>query len=659
MADKQNVVQLIIEGNNITAIKAIDGTTTKLNELNSKSGSITGAIGNAFGSMQAKVALAVSAAASAAVTGFALMVKGAVETADEIYQLSQRTGVTAEVLSTLKYAAEQSDVEIEKLATSFKFLNKNISDARDGGKESIEIFKKLGVEFNDAEGKAQNADKVLLQIADRFKYMPDGADKAAASLKLFGRSGEELIPFLNAGADGIERLQDEARKLGLEISTNTAMEADRLNDSIDRLKKSIEGVANQTLPGLLNTLADVTDGVFNMNQAAKDADNIFEMLANLETNAIIEGIRKGQQFKEDSFAEAITNAAERARQKMIGLTDDEVKHLALEVNNKISALKKLTPDDNVKNDIAQLEAQVTVYNKRFEISEKTKNEIQKLRDLENDIRFKIQLSGLTEFEQKLLMINNEIEQLRKKGVSESLLSQFSAAETGKLTQGVIDEGLAEAFKLDQEMNAAIMQGYDAEILGALEASAFKKELWIEDLELKKQLAEEEAQIEEMKNQNYANSFGMMGDSLMQFAQLSGNVNKGLFEAAKAFSIAEAVINTYVGANKALAQGGFLGAFMAASVIAMGLANVARIASTQPGSRGAGGYGGGSVRVPSYNTNNAITNNTTNNNVQQPVQITISVNGETIIGQNIPGWVRDTLTPEINKAINDGLIKTNG
>ena len=69
---------------------------------------------------------------------------------------------------------------------------------------------------------------------------------------------------------------------------------------------------------------------------------------------------------------------------------------------------------------------------------------------------------------------------------------------------------------------------------------------------------------------------------------------------KALGIAQATIDTFIGANKALAQGGFLGIATAATVIATGLANVQRIASTQlPGVSGSfgGSTGGGGATAP--------------------------------------------------------------
>ena len=60
---------------------------------------------------------------------------------------------------------------------------------------------------------------------------------------------------------------------------------------------------------------------------------------------------------------------------------------------------------------------------------------------------------------------------------------------------------------------------------------------------------------------------------------------------KEISVASAVVDTYVGANKAIAQGGVAGIAAAASVIAAGLANVKKIISTDVPEASGGGGGG--------------------------------------------------------------------
>ena len=81
----------------------------------------------------------------------------------------------------------------------------------------------------------------------------------------------------------------------------------------------------------------------------------------------------------------------------------------------------------------------------------------------------------------------------------------------------------------------------------------------------------------------------------------GNIANALGQnskAAKGLAIAQALIDTYAGANKALAQGGIFGAISAAGIVAAGLANVARIKSTNPENTASGGA---STNVPQSST----------------------------------------------------------
>jgi hypothetical protein len=80
----------------------------------------------------------------------------------------------------------------------------------------------------------------------------------------------------------------------------------------------------------------------------------------------------------------------------------------------------------------------------------------------------------------------------------------------------------------------------------------------------------------------------------------GNISQAMGEnskAGKSLAIAQALIDTYTGANKALAQGGIFGAISAAGIVAAGLANVAKIKSTNPKTGAGGGGGGADTNVP--------------------------------------------------------------
>jgi tape measure domain-containing protein len=73
--------------------------------------------------------------------------------------------------------------------------------------------------------------------------------------------------------------------------------------------------------------------------------------------------------------------------------------------------------------------------------------------------------------------------------------------------------------------------------------------------------------------------------------LTKSKSKTLFKIGKAAAIANATINAYEAATKAMAQGGFYGAIMAAATLAAAMVQVANIASQQPPGYKAGGFTG--------------------------------------------------------------------
>lgn len=178
------------------------------------------------------------------------------ETADNVGKLSERTGIATESLSKLIYAFEQNNVSGESLTTMLRKLNQNLSEAAGNAESEAAIaFKALGIEVKTATGEVRRGDEVLADIADRFSNYADGANKSAIATKLLGKTGEEAIPALNGGAEGLKRLGDEAERVGRVISEDLAQQADEFNDRLDRLKSTlIDGIGNRVAAELLPTL---------------------------------------------------------------------------------------------------------------------------------------------------------------------------------------------------------------------------------------------------------------------------------------------------------------------------------------------------------------------------------------------------------------------
>ncbi len=105
--------------------------------------------------------------------------------------------------------------------------------------------------------------------------MPDGAQKTALAVELFGKSGAELIPFLNQGRDGVEALTAELQALGVQIGGNTAAQAEVFNDSLAKVRLAISSIGNRVIEAFLPAMNDMANG---MVESAKQGGTLRAIL---------------------------------------------------------------------------------------------------------------------------------------------------------------------------------------------------------------------------------------------------------------------------------------------------------------------------------------------------------------------------------------------
>jgi len=241
--------QLVISGNPTGAVAAIARLKTELNALQSLAGKAF-----SFGG---------ALAGGAAVGGLLAITKGVIDAGDSLAKLSQKTGIAVEDLAKLQYAAGLSGVESEALGKSLNKLAVQVTSAAAGAPETASTFAALSIDLRNTDKTLKGTADVLGELADKFAAMPDGPEKAALAIKLFGKAGADMIPLLNGGSAAIKAMGDEVEALGGLMSTQLAKSSEQFNDNLDRLKTSASAVgisiANALLPALNDLLQKFID----------------------------------------------------------------------------------------------------------------------------------------------------------------------------------------------------------------------------------------------------------------------------------------------------------------------------------------------------------------------------------------------------------------
>jgi lambda family phage tail tape measure protein len=207
------------------------------------------------------------AAGVLSVAGAVTMLSKALDTMDQLDEMSEKTGVSVEALSKLRFAGESVGTTTEQLGTGLKHLAKLMGEAAGGSDEAANVFKTMGVSFKDASGNLRSTDKVLEDMAERFSGWQDGPEKAALAMKALGKSGMDMIPVLNLGKQGLSDSADEAARLGVNLGGNAAKAAADFNDNMKKLGLTAEAasmsIMSQLLPSIMEISQELLAGIKN------------------------------------------------------------------------------------------------------------------------------------------------------------------------------------------------------------------------------------------------------------------------------------------------------------------------------------------------------------------------------------------------------------
>lgn len=540
--------------------------------------------GAAFASLGKKLAGALSTAAVVA------EIKKMINAADELGKASQKFGVPVEQLSALKYAAELADVSFESLGKGLgKLAKAMLESAANPAGEVAKNFKALGISVTDAGGNVKSTETVFTDIAEKFSTMEDGAAKTALAIKIFGRAGAELIPLLNAGRTGIQAMTDEAKKLGIVISAETARKAEEFNDTLKKVHASVDAIALRAAEYMLPALQKLADAMLS---GAKQGSALDFILKNLITETDIQQFQYYAQVVENLVRVFAALKAFGSNIWKLGITDalaelDKV----IDVNKqKIAELKAswlslgtagaFESMENLPALMDRVAKGMTTVNTAVL---GTKNALDSFLDS--------QAKSIAGAEAEAIAVGMGV------GAKEKLKVQLEAVQIA-MTNGIT---ITEAYRQkivqlsEQAANAAtlltgktwqqdMLSPWDLYIQKLKEAN----EVMARHPELADAAADHSMKAAAAMIQVYGDAAASMMGNFSDLAKTLGKGNKEMFALSKVFAISQAIINVLVGVTKAIAQGGILGIAMGASVFAAGMATVAKIIAEKPPAMALGG-----------------------------------------------------------------------
>jgi phage-related minor tail protein len=258
-------------------------------------GEIGAALGAAFGGLGSTMAsvtnglVNIGGAASMAAVGIgaavgavsALGVAGAgialfaAKGASELFEMSEKTGVSVESLSRLGFAAKQTGVGQDELAKSLERMNKSAFAAATAPEGAKNAYTRLGVSVKDAAGNLKPTSQLFEEVAGKIAGIENPTARGAAAMNIFGRAGAELLPLLNQGSEGIKAMSKEADELGITISGKTAADSHKFEQTLGSIQGALTGASNAVLKEFLPSLQAFATFILN---DLKDPSGIFRSI---------------------------------------------------------------------------------------------------------------------------------------------------------------------------------------------------------------------------------------------------------------------------------------------------------------------------------------------------------------------------------------------
>jgi DNA-directed RNA polymerase subunit F len=598
------------------------------------------------------------------VGGFGAMVSASNKSIDATAKLSDQLGIATEKLSGLQHrAAMSSRGGPELLNRSLETMNQRLADAARGVGPAATALQRLGLSAQEL--RAASPDQALAAIADRMQGLESATDRASAAAKIFGRQNSEMALILADGSAGLREAQEEAEGLGIAISRMDAAKVEAANDSFDRLRRAIQGVANRISVALAPYTAALADyltdamkraGDFQgaivgaFEKAAKGAGFVGNALRGLRvTFKALELGARGMAAVMASTFEVIGNIIQTSINGWLTMINGLIKQINRIPGVSMEALK-LLDQDSVFGSVSRWAqgARDDVKTAAQELHELAMQEMpgDKIKAFFDNIRERADAAA-----KEIADRANRIASLGSMDDSaqDEELAKHRDALAKKLQQ--VESHLMSAE--DREIHAyerrleIIQQAMDSELIAAERAQELKENLSQQHQqrlsEIERQGWTERQRFSALSaKKQTAQVFGELSTMTQGVAQHS----RKMFEINKVAAIANAAINTAQGVSKSLANYPWpLAGAMAAMHAAAGAAQVSAIRRTSF-------QGGGASAAPSAigtggGVENPVMPQMPVRQAQQQQGITINIHGD------IRGNDAERVFSELKELINDG------
>ncbi len=201
-----------------------------------------------------------SAAAGAAITAAGTLGVKAASAGAEIDDLSLRLGISAEKVQEYQYVTAQAGVEWAVFEKALIKARAAIVDLSAGTiNNASKALQSLGLRIEDFDSKEAMFDGII----DALAGMEDKTLQTAYANEIFGdKIANQMLPFLNAGADAINQFKSEFATIA-PLTNEQVSALASLDDTLYLVKESVKNAALQLGASFAPLIKSIADSIQN------------------------------------------------------------------------------------------------------------------------------------------------------------------------------------------------------------------------------------------------------------------------------------------------------------------------------------------------------------------------------------------------------------
>lgn len=201
-----------------------------------------------------------SAAAGTAITAAGALGVKAAATGAQIDDLSLRLGISAEKVQEYQYVTAQAGVEWAVFEKALIKARAAIVDLSAGTiNNASKALQSLGLRIEDFDSKEAMFDGII----DALAGMEDKTLQTAYANEIFGdKIANQMLPFLNAGADAINQFKSEFATIA-PLTNEQVSALAALDDTLYLVKESIKNAALQLGASFAPLIKSIADSIQN------------------------------------------------------------------------------------------------------------------------------------------------------------------------------------------------------------------------------------------------------------------------------------------------------------------------------------------------------------------------------------------------------------